>query len=70
MKKERFTCKRDDLTIRGEYYRPDGTDLPIVIISHSVPHKLLLGQSSREGRVQACLNYPKSKRSAAFCSPN
>ena len=34
MKKERFTCKRDHLTIRGECYRPDGTDLPIVIISH------------------------------------
>ncbi|MDE6846275.1 MAG: lysophospholipase [Lachnospiraceae bacterium] len=29
-----FACKRDDLTIRGTEYRPQGENLPIAIVSH------------------------------------
>ena len=29
-----FECKRDNLTIRGTEYRPEGENLPIAIISH------------------------------------
>lgn len=29
-----FSCKRDDLVIRGTEYRPEGEDLPIAIVSH------------------------------------
>lgn len=29
-----FSCKRDHLTIRGREYRPEGSRLPVVIISH------------------------------------
>ena len=29
-----FECKRDDLTIRGTEYRPEGENLPIAIVSH------------------------------------
>ena len=32
--KRSFSCKRDNLTIRGIEYRPKGDKLPIVIISH------------------------------------
>ncbi len=34
VKAEKFTCKRDDLTIRGLAYLPEGTKLPVAIISH------------------------------------
>lgn len=34
IKKENFECVRDGLTIRGLYYRPQGQDLPIAIVSH------------------------------------
>lgn len=29
-----FECKREDLTIRGTVYRPEGDNLPVAIISH------------------------------------
>ena len=29
-----FACKRDNLTIRGTEYRPQGVNLPIAIVSH------------------------------------
>ena len=29
-----FECKRDNLTIRGTEYRPEGDDLPVAIICH------------------------------------
>ncbi len=29
-----FSCKRDDLTIRGTEYRPEGENLPIAIVCH------------------------------------
>jgi len=29
-----FSCVRDGLTIRGTEFRPEGTDLPIAIVSH------------------------------------
>ena len=32
--KTKFTCNRGNLTIRGVEYRPEGENLPIVIISH------------------------------------
>lgn len=36
MKRKKFSCKRDDLTIRGWWYLPEGADgkLPTAIISH------------------------------------
>ncbi len=34
VKPEPFTCPRDDLTIRGLAYIPEGTNLPVAIISH------------------------------------
>ena len=32
--KSSFTCQRDNLTIRGTEYRPEGDCLPIAIVSH------------------------------------
>lgn len=32
--KSAFTCQRDNLTIRGTEYRPEGDCLPIAIVSH------------------------------------
>lgn len=32
--KKSFTCQRDNLTIRGTEYRPEGDCLPIAIVSH------------------------------------
>lgn len=32
--KSKFSCQRDGLTIRGYEYRPEGTNLPIAIVSH------------------------------------
>ena len=32
--KEHFSCMKDHLTIRGTEYRPEGNDLPAVILSH------------------------------------
>ena len=29
-----FTCQRDNLTIRGTEYRPEGDCLPIAVVSH------------------------------------
>ena len=29
-----FECQRDNLTIRGTEYRPQGENLPIAIVSH------------------------------------
>ena len=29
-----FSCRRDDLTIRGTEFRPEGADLPVAIVSH------------------------------------
>lgn len=29
-----FSCLRDDLTIRGTEFRPEGADLPVAIVSH------------------------------------
>ena len=29
-----FECKRDELTIRGTEYRPEGENLPVAIVSH------------------------------------
>lgn len=34
MKESTFECKRDELTIRGTEYRPEGDNLPIAIVSH------------------------------------
>lgn len=34
IKKTVFSCKRDNLTIRGTEYRPEGENLPIAIVSH------------------------------------
>ncbi len=34
IKETSFSCKRDDLTIRGTEYRPEGENLPIAIVSH------------------------------------
>ena len=34
IKKEAFSCVRDNMTIRGLYFHPDGEHLPIAIISH------------------------------------
>ena len=34
MKKNKFECKRDGLTIRGIEYKSEGNNLPIAIISH------------------------------------
>ena len=31
---EKFECTRDGKTIRGHVYRPEGTNLPIMIVSH------------------------------------
>ena len=31
---EKFECTRDGLTIRGNVYRPQGTKLPLMIVSH------------------------------------
>lgn len=41
--KYRFSCKRDNLTIRGIEYRPEGEELPIAIISHGfmANHKMV-----------------------------
>ena len=33
-KKNRFTCVRDGLTIRGYEFLPEGERLPVVILSH------------------------------------
>ena len=42
--KNRFTCQRDSLTIRGIEYRPQGDNLPIAIVSHGfmANHKTVL----------------------------
>ena len=29
-----FECRRDNLTIRGTEYRPDGKNLPVAIVCH------------------------------------
>ena len=29
-----FSCRRDDLTIRGTEFRPEGAELPVAIVSH------------------------------------
>lgn len=34
VKESTFECKRDELTIRGTEYRPEGDNLPIAIVSH------------------------------------
>lgn len=34
MQKNKFHCKRDNLTIRGYEYRTDGDKKPIAIVSH------------------------------------
>ncbi|MCD8307534.1 MAG: alpha/beta hydrolase [Clostridia bacterium] len=34
MTKEKFSCTRDGMTIRGLCFRPEGENLPIAIISH------------------------------------
>lgn len=34
LKKNYFSCERDDLVIRGTEYLPEGENLPIVIVSH------------------------------------
>lgn len=34
MKESVFLCKREELTIRGTEYRPEGEKLPIAIVSH------------------------------------
>ncbi len=34
LKPEPFTCQREDLTIRGLAYLPEGGDLPLVLVSH------------------------------------
>lgn len=42
--KNRFSCQRDGLTIRGVEYRPQGDKLPIAIVSHGfmANHKTVL----------------------------
>ena len=34
VQRNRFNCKRDNLTIRGYEYRTDGDKKPIAIVSH------------------------------------
>ncbi len=34
IRKEKFACTRDGMTIRGLYLHPEGQDLPIAIVSH------------------------------------
>ncbi len=34
IKQESFACVRDNMTIRGLYFRPQGKNLPIAIVSH------------------------------------
>ncbi len=34
VRKEKFSCKRDHLTIKGLAFLPEGKNLPIVIVSH------------------------------------
>ncbi len=35
-----FECKRDELTIRGYEYRPEGENLPIAIVCHGIMARL------------------------------
>lgn len=55
MKKHRFSCKRGDLTIRGNLYQPEGKNLPIAILSHG----FMANQSTMKGyaREAARLGY-------------
>lgn len=41
VRKTKFSCQRDGLTIRGYEYRPEGTNLPIAIVSHGFMANLM-----------------------------
>ena len=57
--KEKFTCQRDDLTIRGSQYRPAGSDLPIAIVSH--------GFMANQSTVRRYARFLAEQGYAAFC---
>ncbi len=60
MKKEKFSCERDGMTIRGLYFRPDeGADLPIAIISH--------GFMANYGTTKGYAEWFASRGYCAFC---
>ena len=41
IKKSKFSCQRDGLTIRGHEYKPIGENLPIAIVSHGFMANLM-----------------------------
>lgn len=59
IKKRDFSCQRNNLTIRGCEYRPDGDNLPVVIISHPFMANTLFVR--HYGKLLAKMGY------AAFC---
>lgn len=57
--KSQFSCQRDGLTIRGYEYRPEGTNLPIAIVSH--------GFMANQMTVKHYAKYLAEMGYAAFC---
>ncbi len=57
--KSKFSCQRDGLTIRGCEYRPEGTNLPIAIVSH--------GFMANQMTVKHYAQYLAEMGYAAFC---
>ena len=58
--KERFSCQRDGLAIRGTQYRPEGaTNLPAAIVCH--------GFMANQGTVRKYARFLAKKGYAAFC---
>jgi len=57
--KSKFSCQRDGLTIRGYEYRPEGTNLPIAIVSH--------GFMANQMTVKHYAQYLAEMGYAAFC---
>lgn len=54
-----FECQREDLTIRGTEYRPDGEKLPIAIVSH--------GFMANQKTVQQYVKLFANSGYAAYC---
>lgn len=59
LKESVFSCKRDDLVIRGTEYRLEGDRLPIVIVSH--------GFMSKQDRVRPYTKLLAELGYAAYC---
>ena len=58
--KERFSCQREGLTIRGTQYRPEGcADLPVAILCH--------GFMANQGTVRRYARFLAGRGFAAFC---